>query len=65
MLPYVPGIVAMVIMARRATDPKALLVPFRRKRDFINGIDPFRTSRDALFLSIFGAKRTSFLTGRT
>ena len=30
MLPDVLSIVAMVVMSRRATDPKALLVPFRR-----------------------------------
>ncbi len=30
MLPYVPSIVAMIIMSRRAAYPKALLVPFRR-----------------------------------
>ncbi|MCZ6770571.1 MAG: ABC transporter permease, partial [Proteobacteria bacterium] len=30
MLPYVLSIVAMIIMSRRATYPKALLVPFRR-----------------------------------
>jgi len=30
MLPYLLSIVAMVIMARRARYPKALLVPYRR-----------------------------------
>ena len=30
MLPYVPSIVAMIIMSRRAAYPKALPVPFRR-----------------------------------
>ncbi len=30
MLPYVLSIVAMIVMSRRATYPKALLVPFRR-----------------------------------
>ncbi len=30
MLPFVLSIVAMIFMSRRATYPKALLVPFRR-----------------------------------
>ena len=30
MLPYILSIVAMIIMSRRASYPKALLVPFRR-----------------------------------
>jgi len=30
MLPYVLSIAAMIVMARRAQYPKALLIPFRR-----------------------------------
>ncbi len=46
MLPYVLSIVAMIIMSRRATYPKALLVPFRRGERLKRATrNPLTTSR--------------------